>query len=136
MRYHQVSICIVLLACAAGGCTRMLAERLVDAPNRDWPASAKGDTPPEELARLYVDREIRIPVGPPDATLSVWVIDPYRGHETFGFVTDHGRIRAVLHRPTTTTTTLPSASEPPKATVFLLHGVEDEKSLGPYVLYR
>jgi pimeloyl-ACP methyl ester carboxylesterase len=124
------------MTCAAcgGGCVSTLAKMLVVAPNRDWPAAQKGDTPADELQRLYVDRELRVNVGPPDASLSVWVIEPYRGKESFEFGTDDaGRLCAVLHRKATTT---PTTTETPKATIFILHGIEDDKSVGPYVLYR
>jgi pimeloyl-ACP methyl ester carboxylesterase len=136
----RTSILLALLsACAAGsgGCTRTLARMLVVAPNRDWPAAQKGDTPSDDLRKLYVDRELRVNVGPPDASLSVWVIEPYRGHESIQFSNDAGRVHAVLHRKATTMpVTTPATAPSPKATIFLLHGIQDDKSVGPYVLYR
>ncbi len=116
------------------GCTRLLAEQMVRAPNRDYPIAQRRDASPELLQKLYVDRQLRIQVGPPDATISVWVFEPFSGPETLKFTPMGHRTLAELHRGPTTSPTTNSIS--PRATIFILHGIEDEKELGPYVLYR
>jgi pimeloyl-ACP methyl ester carboxylesterase len=116
------------------GCARMLGEQMVRAPNRFDPAAHRADAPPEELHRLYVDRQLRIPVGPPDASISVWVFNPYRGPEWFKLTGNGRRVGIELHRkPATSPTT---ASADPRGTIFILHGIQDEKELGPYVMFR
>jgi pimeloyl-ACP methyl ester carboxylesterase len=107
----------------------MLAEQIVRAPNLN-PPTASHDATSQELRRLYVDRQLKIPVGPPDATIAVWVFNPFRGRETFRFVGSGRQIRADIQRA--------PATRPvePKATIFILHGIQDQMDLGPYVLYR
>ena len=68
---------IVILVLHAAGCAPFVTAMMVHAPNRcdemeDKPSSAG------KLRRLGVDRECRVDVGPPDASLRVWVIEPKR----------------------------------------------------------
>src|SRR4051795_2729146 len=87
----------VLLAVCSGGCTRTLAERLVQAPNLH--SKLRGvDAPPERLDEMLVSRQLRISVGPPPATISVWVIEPTRARESIELVPVGRRIEARLKR--------------------------------------
>src|SRR5436853_2381744 len=73
-----------------------LAHAIVDAPNRGRnPLGPDPDAP--ELARIGVDHAFRVPVGPPAASLSVWVLDP------------------------------PTSVGAPRGTVLVLHGMRDRK---------
>src|SRR5438552_12018135 len=120
----------LVLLMLASGCTRFLAEQIVRAPNRNDPPIQRGDASAEELKKLYVDRQLRVPVGPPDATISVWVFNPFQGPEWFKIIGAGRQVHAQLHRGLAT-----SLAEP-KGTIFILHGIQDEKDLAPYVLYR
>ena len=121
---------LVLIFLLTAGCTRMLAERIVRAPNLDAPAASRGDASPQVLAKFYVDRQLRIPVGPPDAYVSVWVFEPFIGREDLRFTGFGRQVGAELHR-------YPGGKTvPPRATIFVLHGILDNKELGPYALFR
>jgi pimeloyl-ACP methyl ester carboxylesterase len=119
---------IVLLV--SSGCTQMLAEQIVRAPNKSEDVPRGIDASADELQKLYVDRQLRIPVGPPDATISVWVFDPFSGPETIHFVGTGRQVQAELQR------TGAMHAITPKGTIFVLHGIQDYKELAPYVLYR
>jgi pimeloyl-ACP methyl ester carboxylesterase len=73
-----------------------LAHAIVDTPNQRR-TSLGPDPDVEELARIGVDHEFRVPVGPPAASLSVWVLDP------------------------------PTSLATPRGTVLVLHGMRDRK---------
>jgi len=53
-----------------------LAAAMVSAPNARIAIDPATDPGPEELARLGVSEQVRIEVGPPAATLLVWIIRP------------------------------------------------------------
>src|SRR4051812_24535366 len=125
---------ILLISCLlSAGCARLLAEQMVRAPNRNDSPANRADAPAADLKKLYVDHQLRVPVGPPDASLSVWVFEPYSGKETLDFTGFGRRMGANLHRDSHTQLAHPIDA---KATVFVLNGIEDDKTLGPYVLYR
>jgi pimeloyl-ACP methyl ester carboxylesterase len=70
-------------------------------------------------------------VGPPDASISIWITDPTLARET---ITLDKKGRAIIQRkPTTAPATQPLVT---KGTVFLLHGIADRKEFGPYMIYR
>lgn len=111
----------------------MLAEQVVRAPNLGVASEAGKDDSVEGLRWFYVDRQLRVPVNSPAATISVWVCEPTHAQEMFKFFGHGRRVWPHLWRmPTTTPATQPVV----KGTIFVLHGIQDEKSLGPYVLFR
>ncbi|NQU26546.1 MAG: alpha/beta fold hydrolase [Candidatus Nealsonbacteria bacterium] len=70
------SLLAVTIMAAAGGCTSPLAEMMVTAPNRLNPyVTAANPLPPIECL-VGVDEQFRVQVGPPEATLSVSIIEP------------------------------------------------------------
>jgi pimeloyl-ACP methyl ester carboxylesterase len=118
----------LLLIC---GCTQMLAERVAKAPNRQMSVGRGVDAPADELKKLFVDEQLRLSVGPPDASISVWITDPTIARETIAL---DRKGRAIIKRkPTTAPATQPLVT---KGTVFLLHGIADRKEFGPYMIYR
>src|SRR3954470_3041113 len=132
-------IALLLVALLTAGCSRMIAEQMVQAPNRTAMfAHDRSDSPPDELRKEYVDQQLRIDVGPPDATISVWICEPWKGEETFRLHGGGRQVRVDLYRkPSTVPATSPStAPATPRGTIFLLTGIQDDKTLGPYVLYR
>lgn len=83
-----------------GGCTGTIGSLMVDAPNQGESAATLGESSVAMLRLWGVDRQYRIEVGPPAASLLVWVIDP---------IAEKGQ---------------PIAA--PKGTVIVLHGYRDE----------
>jgi pimeloyl-ACP methyl ester carboxylesterase len=73
-----------------------LGRDIVRGPNQGRQIDFAADPAPPELAALGVSRQLRVDVGPPAASLSVWIVDPQ-----------------------------PPAT--PRATVFVLHGINDSK---------
>jgi len=68
---------VVLLSLCAPGCSgKKFAGYVVKTPNYGQPAHALTDDGGPEMADATVDYELLIPVGPPAALLSVWIIDP------------------------------------------------------------
>lgn len=57
------------------GCAKPLAELMVTAPNRFRPVMTAKLPPPAREA-LGISQELRIPVGPPEATLAVSIVEP------------------------------------------------------------
>jgi pimeloyl-ACP methyl ester carboxylesterase len=95
----------LLLLCTvlANGCTGWLARSIVWGPNTDKHIDPAADPVPEALTRLGVDRGIRIDVGPPAASLSLWIVEPRPAD---------GAART---------------APPPRGTVLVLHGINDKK---------
>lgn len=79
------------------GCTGWLARSIVWGPNTDKTVNPTDDPSPEALARLGVGRQMRVEVGPPAASLHLFVIEP------------------------------PAAIGAARATVLVLHGINDRK---------
>lgn len=80
---------------------RMAVWGVVCAPNYRKAISAADDDGPDAWQALGVDRQLRLDVGPPDASLSVWIIEPKPGAG------------------------LPPAE--PRGTILLLHGIHGRK---------
>jgi pimeloyl-ACP methyl ester carboxylesterase len=131
--FKQLTLVVILLAMS--GCARLLADRMVRAPNQKLTPDERTDATEERLRELHVTEQLRIPVGPPAATLSVWMIDPVPTRETIELVRVNRRLEARIYREAATQ---PLSTQPAavKGTIFLLHGIEDNKEKGPYVLYR
>src|SRR5688572_15208581 len=80
------------------GCAGWLARSIVWGPNTDRNVDPAADAQAETLARLGVDRALRVDAGPPAASLSLWVVEP------------QGIDGGV-----------------PRGTVLVLHGINDKK---------
>ena len=103
MHYHaHVKLAVIIAAhLSLCGCTEFLAIPMVRSPNHGRQFDASGDASPAELEELGVNMQLRLDVGPPPASLSLWIIDP----------TDESG-----QTPPT-----------PKGTVLLLHGIYQSK---------
>lgn len=66
---------MVLLA-ALAGCMPVLSEFLGSAPNSGRFPEGSDDPGPLGLSWLGVDRQLQVPVGPPEAEVRVWVMEP------------------------------------------------------------
>jgi len=66
----------VALVCLLGGCSRIIVDRMVEAPNKGRAMNPEDDTAPWRLEMLGVDEQFRVAVGPPEASLLVWVLEP------------------------------------------------------------
>jgi dipeptidyl aminopeptidase/acylaminoacyl peptidase len=99
----QGVIALTLLVVAAvvivaeRGCTNWIAHGVVDAPNAGKAINPADDQSPSTLKSLGISEHMRIDVGPPEASLSVWIINP------------------------------PPSMPAPKATILVLHGIRDRK---------
>ena len=58
------------------GCTGWLARSIIWGPNTDKSISPADDPSPEALSALGVDRQMRVDVGPPAASLHLFLIEP------------------------------------------------------------
>src|SRR5262245_49870831 len=66
---------VILLLVGAAGCTQTLSRQIVEPPNLK--SKLRGsEASQQELADHLVSRQLRVHVGPPGASLSVWVLDP------------------------------------------------------------
>jgi pimeloyl-ACP methyl ester carboxylesterase len=70
------------------------ASAIIYAPNFGHPPALAGDPPPPAINPPGAARSLRVEVGPPGASLALWILDP----------------------------------PAPRATVFVLHGIRDQKS--------
>jgi pimeloyl-ACP methyl ester carboxylesterase len=100
----QLRVCVAtlfaVLAIGAAGCSGTIGHLMVDAPNSAESAASLGESSETVLRTWGVDRQFRIQVGPPAASLLVWVIDP---------IAESG-----------------APNPAPKGTVLVLHGFRDE----------
>ena len=67
---------LAAILAVVGGCSQPLATMMVSAPNRINPYVTDSNPIPPIESIAGVDQQFRVPVGPPDATLSVSVIEP------------------------------------------------------------
>ena len=98
-RWRRSIVALVLLlpiGLAAGCYAAKLGQGIVRGPNQGKQIDFGADPTTAELAALGVDRQLRVDVGPPAASLSVWIVDP---------------------QPPLV----------PRATVFVIHGINDSK---------
>lgn len=94
-----VALCVACFL-LVNGCTGWLARSIVWGPNTDKPIDLADDPKPAALAALGVDHQLRVHVGPPPASLSVWVVEPSRNE---------------------------GGPASPRGTVLVLHGITDRK---------
>lgn len=130
---RQPFLNLLLLICPllAAGCNSYVANRFVQAPNRDW--AIRGlDAPQSVLLERHVSLQLRLDVGPPAASLSVWIVNPIPSPDyPFIDVHPHGVPTVSLIAPPQVS---PSAqpAKSPRGTVFLLPGLGDGKEEAPY----
>lgn len=94
MRFATLLLAATLLT----GCSSFLSKQIVKAPNHRIQINTNNDPDALALKLLGVDHQFRVTVGPPDASLHIWVVDP--SEEQY---------------------------DQPRGTVMLLHGVADGK---------
>lgn len=82
---------------------KSMPRAIIYAPNTDKTINPADDLGADELRRLGIDRQLRVDVGPPSASLSVWIIDP---------------------------TTIPREirDAAPSGTILVLHGIQNQKT--------
>ena len=88
-----VSLAMLLSAAAAAPAQSPLAEVMASAPNRFNPLAGPSDPLPPLEKLLGADQQFWVKVGPPDASLSVSLVEP------------------------------PDKSRPPRGTILVLHGI-------------
>src|SRR5690242_17750549 len=97
--YRGVAGILIGASLLLAGCTPLLSELIVTAPNRFNPFVGNADLTPPPLETIAADQHFYVPVGPPNATLSVSVLEP---------------------KATGTTD-----SRPPKGTILVVHGIRN-----------
>jgi len=127
---------LLSLGLPAGGCNNYVAEKFVRAPNLDLDMRGK-DAPQSLLIDHHVAEQLRVPVGPPEASLSVWVVDPVSAPAMVSLRQAPNPRDWPIARLTILPSTDPDADpdKPPQGTVFLLHGLDDTKEDAPYEFY-
>jgi pimeloyl-ACP methyl ester carboxylesterase len=81
--------CTVLGAATLGGCGSLITAAMVHAPNRG--DAVEDDRTPGLCLKFWgIDRELRVPVGPPEASLRLWVIEPAGKNPTGTILLLHG----------------------------------------------
>ncbi|MFN0134551.1 MAG: alpha/beta hydrolase [Phycisphaerae bacterium] len=125
-RWTTIALGMAGLACVtlAVGCVEIVAWAMVRAPNQHLRMENLPATSELLLAANGVDREMRVAVGPPTASLSVWIIEPK------GAAKDAAR--AELRNAATADSKNVVANEPrgpnePRGTVLVLHGIMARK---------
>jgi pimeloyl-ACP methyl ester carboxylesterase len=122
---------------ALAGCDSHVAGYFIQAPNRDW--SIRGvDAPADVLAEHHVSQQLRLNVGPPDASLLVWIINPIDTHQGTLWLGEgpNGRLAVrLIEHPQNPPTTAPSMAPTPRATIFMLNGLGDRMESVPYEFY-
>ena len=124
---------LTLLICS--GCVQSLAERAVRAPNQQSERIYRPPTPVELSDTLKDTTQLRVTVGPPEASLYVWISQPDTRpvNITFSFTRAHSDAH-IVRKPATTPTTAPEKL--PYGTIFLLCGIGERQEMGPYILYK
>ncbi len=121
---------LCILVCSAG-CNEMIAEQLSAAPNLDSPHRGQ-DAAADVLKSHFVSQQLRINVGPPTASLSVWIVDPDPDRASFFSIAVGPRPEDLVNvqlwpKPRkSASTTRPATfhSELPlRGTIFFLHGL-------------
>lgn len=110
---------LVGVAALGSGCAPVIQHFMVDAPNAM--SFSRGDDPPEWVCDFQgVDEQFRVEVGPPEASLLVWVLEP---EEEQGKEEEEpaGSRRSGGEEE-------PAGSRRSKGTVLMLHGYRAEMS--------
>lgn len=81
---------IVAIAIVRAIVVHSLPGMIVTTPNADHTFEARDDASASELAALRVPRQFRVAVGPPDASLSVWLVEPSTGAPHATVLVCHG----------------------------------------------
>ena len=134
LRQPFLNLLLLLCPLLAAGCNSYVANKFVQAPNRDW--AIRGlDAPQSVLLERHVSQQLRLEVGPPAASLSVWIVNPIPSPDyPFIDVPPHGVPTVHLATPPQDPPSI-QAAVPPRGTVFLLPGLGDGKEEAPYQFY-
>jgi len=138
-----VGLGLILVFFLSGCMTQILATRLVTAPNREGVPELFGNPKNLAAADSFYMQVWRLPVGPPAAELAVGVIDPADYHLIYdtncqrdakdGTVSFNFKCNWSLSRVERTQMI---STEPPKATLVLLHGfMMTKESMQPWAFY-
>src|ERR1700722_8939476 len=112
---------LFLMPLLLAACNSTIAGKFVEAPNRDLPTRGQ-DAPASVLAEHHVSHQLRVNVGPPSASISVWIVDPVSAQAQITLAPGLKPDEAPLARMAILPQTRPSlaADQPAKGTIFLL----------------
>jgi pimeloyl-ACP methyl ester carboxylesterase len=123
---------------ALAGCNYDIAKDLVKAPNRQSPDRGV-DAPAEVLAEYHVSQQLRVNVGPPAASVLVWVVNPIDSHQkklSLGPDVDGQPVVLLTDQPQNSPSVASFTAPPlPRATVFMLNGLGDRMESPSYEFY-
>ena len=126
----------MLVLPATAGCNNYVAEKFARAPNLGI-AMRGVDAPESVLIKHHVNEQLRVNVGPPDASLSVWIVNSVTAPAFLSLNPDPAGSYWPIAQLNVLPQTQPSlqTEQPPKGTIFLLHGLDDSKEDVPYEFY-
>ncbi len=101
----------IAVAISQIGCSHIIGTKIVKAPNTGKSVLELGQSDSKTLFTNGVDYQLRVPVGPPKASLSVWIIEP--------------KYEAFSNKDITV----------PRGTIFILHGYRNSKEDGIYLTW-
>lgn len=116
-RIKQLCLCavhiLILIAVTISqiGCSHSMGTIIVKAPNAGKSVLELGQSDSKTLFANGVDYQLRVPVGPPKASLSVWIIEP--------------KYEAFNNKDITV----------PRGTIFILHGYKASKANDVYLTW-
>jgi pimeloyl-ACP methyl ester carboxylesterase len=127
---------LLILPLLAAGCNNYVAEKFIAAPNRNDITRGQ-DAPQSVLDEHHVAQQLRVNVGPPSASLEVWIVNSVTSPAYLSLTPGPGRFDDPIAKLTILPQTQPSpeGERPTKGTIFLLHGLRDSMEGVPYEFY-
>lgn len=111
------------------GCESFLGKQVVKAPNHGKSLAKLKIATELTLPGTVIDHRLRVEVADPPASLSVWVIDPAAEEIVVTDGVDTETLTFEFERPE------PRQTNPPRGTVFLLHGYYDNMNQVRYQVW-
>ncbi|MBN1795520.1 MAG: alpha/beta fold hydrolase [Sedimentisphaerales bacterium] len=87
-----------LLIIPSSGCCRYLADRLIKAPNYGKAKEQLGELTEDRMKYLQIDHQMRVDVGPPDASLHIAIIEPKIEWEVTPGTLWYGNVRGLFEK--------------------------------------
>ena len=81
-----IALSCLLVVLTLGGCSSTLSDLIVETPNHGKTTEDLEPMSESSMASLGIDETFRVEVGPPEAVLDVWVMEPHTGQPPRGTV--------------------------------------------------
>lgn len=112
----------LLMLLSGAGCGHMIGSRIAQAPNQGLSEKEVGRLTPAQIREWGASRELRVQVGPPAATLSMWVFEPSKKKIR---VSTTRFVREEMHWEFSQADRPKSSGAEPLGTILVLHGIYD-----------